>query len=1171
MFRRLIHFEWLFISRKRSFYLLLLFFILLGLAAGTVARFPFPNAFKNGTYVLNYIIGILSLLCIFSTTILTAQTLFREKDSRFESILYATPVRKGPYVCSRFGIVFLVSALCYLLLIAGMMAGHRMPGRYPGELDAILPLRYLQPFFMLLLPNILFCTAVAVSIGLFTRNKMLVYVFGILVYFLYWGISFYANAPIIANSTPMPASAMRMAALADPFGISAFLEQTRYWSALQRNTQLLQLNGHLLINRLLYLAVSGLLLLLAYKKFVLQPQQEGSPQRKRPLSVVPHTAYHPVITRTASWRYHLQCLQSLVSIGWNNIIKSIPIWLILAGWVGFMSIETFSDINGNSRMPEHLTTTAVLVKSILSGLPIVALLALVFYGNELFWRSHNTRFDALENTTAVRPVVLLVSKWLSLLPIVLLLLLAGIGMGLLIQLIKQNAPIDWALYASLFYLIGLPLFLNAGLIICIQALIKNKYAGIVVAGLVVLLTNTSMGNLFGLKHPLLRFANTFQGAYSEMNGFDNTLTAFHYQMLYWSCITLLLFMITTAFRRGAVSSHRASWVWKICILGVLSGAAIYAGATIFSNTPFMNRQALTDWKISYEKKYAFIANRPQPEITDVSAAIDLYPDKAGYEVQGRYRMVNQTHFPIDTLYMYGDKEMRWKQWQVNNGKCIAADSLYGYYTFKLHQPLMPNDSMSLQFSFEYQGNPFKPAAGFNTITRNGSFIRVSRYFPVPGYNNSNEIEDKQVRKKYGLDTADRLTSLSSPREQDAGFVHFEAVVSVDDNQTAISIGELTGQWKKGSRNYYRYKTPVSVPFRFAVASARYAVKKKRQGNTIVEVYYTPEHSRNIGHLMNTARQSIAYCATNIGPYPFSTARFVEISALTKGFAGTAYPGSLFINEGFGYRNVIDQDPAKDIINEMVSHETAHTWWGNSGIAPDEREGSTLMTETLAMYTELMCYKKVYGTGVLANRVGVHKDLYLSSRNQSDEPPLFRLNPAQSYLSYDKGMVIMYQLYLRLGEARINSALKSFYQQHAYPQPAPVATDLLQALYAVATPSDTTKLDEWFRQVVTYDLVLKSAIVSRQANNTYILKLDAAVTKYKEDGKGNETAIPFNEPVDLLICFSGGKTEKRVLQPVGNRIQTTLSFSQKPLRVVLDPDLKFLNRSDETKEKTITTR
>ncbi|MBZ4189754.1 ABC transporter permease/M1 family aminopeptidase [Niabella beijingensis] len=1167
MFRQLLQFEWRFISQRLSFYLLLLFFILLGFITGTVARFPFPNTFRNGTYVLNYVVGIMSLLCIFTTTILAAQTLFREKDSRFDAILYATPIRKAPYVWSRFSSIFLVSAACYLLLIAGMVAGHLVPGAYPGETDAIHLLRYLHPFFILLLPNILFCTAVAVSIGLFTRSRMLVYVSGVLIYFLYWGVSFYANSPIIANSTPVPATAMHIAALTDPFGIAAFLEQTRYWSPLQRNTQLLQLSGSLLINRLLYMTVSGLLLFFAYKRFALQPQLSGGIKKQRRSPAAPEHSYRPITTRTGTWRFDLQCLRSLVSIEWSNILKSIPIWLLLAGWAGFMSIETFSNINGNSRLPEHLATTAILTEGILSGLPLMALMVLVFYGNEVFWRSRQTRFNALESTTAVHPAVMLFSKWVALAPVVVVLLLAGIGTGLIIQVIKHNASVDWALYASLFYLIGLPLFLNAGLIICIQALTKNKYTGIVLAGSLMLLTHTSIGTMIGLRHPLLRFANSFQGAYSEMNGFDSGLSAFHYNMLYWSSVTLLLFLITIAFTLRSAGASRRSLVWWSAS-GVLFFTALYTGSTLFINTSSPSRNALTDWQASYEKKYAFIADRPQPVITAVSSCIDLYPEALGYKVRGHYRMVNQTALPIDTLYIYGDKEMSWSRLQTGNGKLITSDSTYGYYIFKLARPLMPNDSITFLFCFEYRGSPFKKAAGFNTIVRNGSFIRISRYFPVPGYNSSNEIEEKQERKKYGLDTAGRLPVLSSPRKTDAGFVHFETVVSVGNNQTAISIGELQRQWKTGDRSYYHYKTPSPVPFRFAVASARYAVKKQRQGSTSIEVYYDPQHHRNIDHLMQTARRSIAYCESSFGPYPFPTARFIEISALTKGFAGTAYPGSLFINEAFGYSNIVDKDPARDILHEMVSHETAHAWWGNSGIAPDEREGSSLMTETLAMYTELMCYKKAYGPAVLADRVAVHKDLYLSSRNQADEPPLFRLNPAQPYLSYDKGMVVMYQLYLLLGETRINQALKSFYRKHAWPQQVPVSTDLLEALYTVAGPSDTAKLNEWFRQVVTYDLVLEKATAQQPAGHIYTLQLGAVTRKFLEDGKGNAQTVPFDDPVDVLIYLAGGHTEKRMLYPSRNRIDTTLPFTKKPTRVVLDPDLKFLNRSDASKEKTI---
>ena len=49
-----------------------------------------------------------------------------------------------------------------------------------------------------------------------------------------------------------------------------------------------------------------------------------------------------------------------------------------------------------------------------------------------------------------------------------------------------------------------------------------------------------------------------------------------------------------------------------------------------------------------------------------------------------------------------------------------------------------------------------------------------------------------------------------------------------------------------------------------------------------------------------------------------------------------------------------------MINELAGHELSHLWWGNSQISPDNREGDIMLTETLAMYTELMLLKKMYG-------------------------------------------------------------------------------------------------------------------------------------------------------------------------------------------------------------------
>lgn len=1146
---------------------MLLFYLLFGFMAGTMANFPFPNTYKNGPYTLNYIIGIASLLCIFSTTVLAAQTLFREKEANFEETLYAAPLRKIPYVTSRFTIILCVSALCYFLLIGGLMAGHLLQATNSEVFGPFRPMNYLQPFFVLLLPNILFCTAVACSIGLFTKNKMLVYVSGVFIYFLYWGVAMFTNSPLIANSTPLSDASLQRSAIIDPFGMAAFLEQTRYWTALQRNNQLLQLSGSLLLNRVIYLFISFALLFVAYTKFRFLTNTNRRKTKKMPeTGKSSYSSYQTVSTHTAALGYELQSLWSLIRMESRNILKGVPIWMICIGWIGFLGIETFSNISGNTRIPESYATTWLMIEGVLSELPLVALMVLLFYGTEVFWRSRDARFDAFENTTALNPLVSQLSKWLSLIPIILLLLMASIVTGVSIQFLKGYTIIDWKLYASLFYFIGLPVTLSAGLIICIQALVRNKYLAIAVSGIVVILTNTSLGKIAGMRHPLLKFANTFQGEYSEMNGFGRDVTAFHYKMIYWSCITIALFMLITKNRKRQPGRTLLS-VKNMVLLLSLAGAGL-TGGYIFKQTRITGSSAIADWKQAAENAYAFLKNKPQPVVTAVKTTIDLYPGDESYQVKGIYTLLNKTQAPIDTLYLYGDKELNWRTWKLDGGALVKADTTYGYYVFAADKPLKPGDSTKLQFGFSYTGSAFNAAASYNTIIRNGSFIRISNYFPKPGYNSNNEIEDINERKKRQLPMVNNLLPLEAPREAEKDFISFDATISTDQEQTVISVGELKKQWKKDQRNYFQYNNSTPIPFRFAVASAKYALQKTKHGKTNIEVYYHPGHYRNIDHLVSTAVQSLDYCEKHFGVYPFQTLRFTEIAAFTKGFAGTAYPGSLFINEAFGYQNKLDNNPGKDILTELVSHELSHTWWGNSKISPGYREGSALLTETLAMYTELMIYKERYGESHLADRVNVHKNIYLSERNAAGEEPLYKLHPGKPYLHYDKGMVMMYQLYRLLGEEKINTALQRFYTKFSYPNAGPVSTDLLNEFYSVSSPADRLKIDELFKQVVTYDMVLDKAETSEAAGGAHRLAINAVLYKYAEDGRGKSVSVPFQEPIDVAVYFDKDKYKTVLLKPNASKIDTTLLFQQKPVKVVLDPDGRFLNRSEEKKEKRV---
>jgi len=1165
-------FEWLFWAKKWPLYLMLAFYAALGLAVAMAAHFPFPETNKNSPYVNTYVIGLMSLVAIFSTTLMSAQSLFREQEARFDTILFAAPLRRLPYVTSRLLIIFLINTLCFALFTMSLMAGHQLANHSREAFGPLNVLYYLQPLLVLLLPNILFCTAVACCIGLTVRNKMFVYVSGVLIYFLYWGIAIFTDSPLIANAAPASAAALRRSALLDPFGIAAFLEQTRYWLPAERNTKLVQLKGHFLSNRILYLACSLVLLAIAYSRFrfTLAPQQQrsGKTGSQRPRAI---TFYTPAPVKTTGLCYTTAVLLTQLKTAWGGITGSPALWIAGTGWTGFLGIELFSATQGSSRVPPELATTAVMMKEIQSSLPTVGLLLLLFYAGESYRKSRDCRIAPIEDSTAASPGIKLLAHWFALTGIIMLLLLFSILTGIAIQHTRGYSIIDLKLYASLFYLTGLPLALSAALVLCLQLFTRNKHTGIALAGAVLLLLHTPVGNILLPAHPLARYGKAFDGAYSDMNGFGNALRAFGLQMSYnlGLCGIFLSLALLAERRRqrwsGAATGIRrfpaGGWLLVISIPLAGTGAAVlYQKVTAESSADRYDHQQ------AFEERYRFLKDKAQPVISRVQTAIDLYPSEERLMISGDYTLINPGKTGIDTLYVHISDQMECRSLSVPGAILSSRDSLNGYLLFALPQPMQPGDTLHLLFRLQYTASPFRKNDAANQILYNGTFSRISRYYPIPGYDVNSEIDNPRERTRRKMPERNNLLLLSDSRDTST-FVTMETLISTDSGQTAIAAGSLRKQWRRQGRNYFQYATEQPIPFRFAIASARYAVKRLLHRGIRVEAYYHPAHSRNIDHLMQVATQTLDYCTRHFGPYPGRSLTLAEISSFSRGFAGTAYPGCLFINESFGFKHQLDSQPGRDIINEMASHEIAHTWWGNAGIAPRYREGSTLLTEALAMYTELMLYKQMYGEAVLPERVNVHKDLYRAGRGMAHEVPLYRSAPEMAYLCYDKGMVVMYQLYKRLGEEKMNLALGRFYKDFAYPHAEPLSTDLLHALYQVADSSQRRKIDELLCEIVTYTFQINAAGLSHKAGQ-YVLQLNASARKFKEDGKGGQQEQNFGEPLEAAVYFEDGSRQTFLLWPENNKILGRYAFARKPEKIVLDPEGLFLDLSGEDKERRL---
>ncbi len=1156
--KTLLKFEWKTYFTKPGFYVLLFLTILSGLFVGTNFRLGIsPDVFKNAPYAIAYMLGFMSLLCIFFSTVFSTQILFKETDNNFNLILYATPIRKNDYLVSRFIAVSSLSFLCFVLFTSGFAIGQYTLVEKDGYTDFNFSF-YLQPLLVFGLANTIFCSAILCCIAWLSKNKLMVYVTGLFIYILYMVMLIFSGSPIMAKGMPQSATTVLLSASIDPFGISAYFLQTSKWSVMQRNTASIPLAGILLLNRLGFLLISFLSLFITFRafSFSIDKKRSGKKLLKHiDTKTISTSKVLSTVKPITGWQHHWAAIFSFTKIDLKYITKSIPFVLTCVGLLFYLSMEIYGLIEKGIRLPQKYATSGLMTKAIIENFHGLCLIVILYYANEIVWRSRNSNFNLIENATPVSKTSLFFSKWFTLSIIIIFFTTLMILLGIVFQIQYHYTVFDWSAYSGVYLFTSLPLIISAGIILCVQKMIKYRYVGLVVSAAIILLTATSFGEEL-LSHPLLTFQIPYRGLYSDINGFGPYLQSFSWLHLFGLCVVVMLAILITQLKKFRIKFVP---LFSLVLLGI---CASWAAVKLMHDYQPKSEEAAIVMQAEYEKKYRQFQNQPQPTVTDVKTTIDLFPEKNEYNIAANYIIQNKTDKPIDSILINFADDIT-----IDDASFISNNKVYKiknqYTVIQLQNSLLPGDTAQFSTEFSYKWSAINGHKPLNAIVQNGSFMRISWYFPKFGYFSENEIETEEDRRRFSLGKATPLVSVDAPKNSTDDFINLDMVVSTSSKQTAIGVGELVRQWQTSSRNYFHYKTPSPIPFRFAVSSAEYAIKKTTYNGKSIEIYYHPLHHQNVDHLLKNAQLTMEYCELNFGAYPFKTIRFAEISAFTKGFVATAYPATIYMTENMIYNANINADKKQDVINELAGHELAHLWWGTSQISPDNREGDVMITETLAMYTELMLAKKMYGYKRVKEIVDMHIGMYLGERGFTEEQPLFKALSYNVHLSYSKGLVVMYQLTEMIGEEKVNLALRNFLQKHTYPNAKPISIDFINELYAVTDTSLHIKIDDWFKRITLYDFKITNTAV-KKAGIQYELTLNAVATKYYENGKGVQTKPSYTDSVDVAVEFKSGQG-KIVTVPIRDgKIENKVLVNEMPVSIFFDQKMKFINLKDKEK-------
>ena len=1137
------------------------------------------NLYTSAPFLIVMAMVICSMTALVITASIFGDAAARDAEARMDPLFYTAPLTRFDYLGGRFLGAFTVNAALLLVVPIGLIVGQ------PIFFDAatVGPFRaatYIQPFLVLMLPNLFATAAIVFAMAAITRKAMVAYGGGVLIFF----------ASMITEEGLAERLAWRkLATLVDPFGFTAVSELIQYWTPAERNLQLIPVDGFVLWNRLTWMLIgSGVLALLGWR-FRFARDGERSRERRaeaRPTSSTPiaRTALHagrasarPSHFRQAwaiAWHSFTELTRRVEAMG---ILALGIVVIFLSGWDAWNVLDT-----------PTWPTTFIVARAVIGGFAPIVYLLIALYAGELVWRARDTRTADILDASPVATWVPLAGAFgaivLALTALQSVMLLGGV----LLQTAQGYTNYELALYVKILFGFQLTDYLLwAALAMLLQVVVNHKYIAqlLFVANFIFIVILRYA--VLWLEHNMLIYSAAPGWLYSDMSGFAPFLAPFVWFKLYWGAWALLFGVVMNLlWVRGRETGvrHRIVDAWRR-----LTGPAVAAlavsilllagiGGYVFYNTNILNdyttRQQRTATLVKYERQYKQYEKLPQPTIARVDLRVELHPEQRIADITGTYLLENRTGKPIDSVHVLIDRAVEARTLTFDRPATrVRQDEEVGYHIFQLAKPLQPRETARMRFGVHYEPRGFTNENATGEVVPNGTHFQ-RKWMPILGYQPERELLNERARNEHGLPDKDRLPPLDDPEGRrisshlrDAEWFHLSTVIGTSASQTAIAPGSLRRRWTEHGRNYFHYESDAPIRNNYPILSAEYAVRRDSWNGIPIEVYYHPTHTYNVDRIMRGAKASLQYHAENFAPFQHKELRVVEFPRHGGSYA-RANPGTITNSESFGF--IARPEEGIDYPSLVVGHEVAHQWWGHQ-LVPARVEGGPVLGETLAHYGTLMVAEKMYGresTDRFRDLL-LHKYLVGRQNRSGEEVPLLRSND-QQYIHYDKGALVMYALRDLIGEAQVNTALRRLLQKNRFSQaPFPRTRELYAELQAVTPPQYRYLLVDLIEDITLWKFHTRSVTASPVAGG-YRVTLQFDAEKLKADSVGHDKPVPMNDFVDVGVYGA----DQQFLYLQKHRIRSgaqslTVTVPRKPTRAGIDPRHVLLEkeRGDNVGEVT----
>ncbi|NAS30706.1 hypothetical protein GTQ40_06965 [Flavobacteriaceae bacterium R38] len=1158
------------------------------------------NTLKNAPHIMTFYIGRLSLFGLLIATAYFNNAALRDYHHNFNAILFSAPIHKVSYFFGRFFGALILAILPLLGVLLGFVLGTHIgidTEAIPSDrIGTLYPKAFINNFLLFILPNMFIAGAIIFAVANTWKSTIVSFIATIII------IIGYLTSGVFAQDI----STENLAAFTDALGINAYTIDSKYFTSLEKNTNIISFSGLLLWNRIIWIVIGFIILMISYLSFSFTSKNQKvlKTKKKNSTSETIKTFHFPVVKTTFGFKTSRAQFISLFKVNFNALFKSNTFKIMLV--LGTMMLLN-RIINGFEYF--GLQSYPVTYKILDFSRPIstvVGMIMLVFFSGELVWRERANHINGVIDGTPHHSFTILIAKIVALISINLIFDLFLIAISILYQLANGYTNPEIEIYVLDLIYSGLPLYITWSCIfIALQIFINHKYLAYFVSVLLLFLFELIVIDTLGVRSYMLNLGFTPDYTYSDMNGFSAALIAKNWFSVYWILFGILLATLASVFWiRGISKGIRNRWktAQKQCTKRYVQyTVVVFALFVTVSGFTYYNIQVLNSYhtedelkamQVSYEKKYKQYQGILQPKITAINYDVAVYPNERDVKVKAQLTIQNKGAKAIDSLHYslvnfigFGTdgitlKKSDWKKKvTIPDAELVHDDIELGYQIYKLHNALLPNETMNIELETIYTSQGFENTVSNIRVVKNGTFFDSSDILPAFGYEVINELTDSNDRKNNNLPPQKGINLLEDENARGENYVSrglsdwvdISTTISTANNQIAVAPGSLIKQWKEKNRSFFKYKNDHSSLNFTNFMSARYEVARKEWNGVDIEVYYDKAHAYNVDIMLTAVEKALQYYTQNFGPYFHKQARILEIPRYYN-FA-QAFPGTMPYTEGGGFITNLSNTEDYNIVYATIAHEIAHQYWAHQVIGANV-QGATMLSESFAEYSSLMVMKNELNDPIkMKHFLAYDFERYLRGRSteSKEEKPLYKVEN-QSYIHYGKGSLILYALQDYIGEDKVNEALQGFLKAYAYKDaPYPTTLDFMKYLEPHVPEHLKYLLTDWFKKVTLYDYQLKEATYNQKENGKYEITMSVKAKKFNIDASGKEHEVKQHDWVDIGVYKDDNEKEllfvKRVLF-TKNQMEFTFEVDTLPAKAAIDPKRLLIERITDDNVKPV---